>query len=132
MKSVGPTVVPIREFGRSPGDLDQMLRAFFQQELPKSWPAFAGELATGIRQPGVSAVNSKWSLFRSRMALAASITLILVSTWWLGGRFAATESPMATSGPGKVIGAKERQTRRAAPRIVPDKPAKESTNNNKH
>jgi hypothetical protein len=126
MKIVDPTSVPAREFGRSPDDVDQLLRSYFQEETPKSWPAFAGEPTPAARQPWASTAHSKRSLLRSRLVLAASIVLILMSAWWLGGRFSITESSTLPSATGTVIGAKERQNKARIPKVLPEEKRNDS------
>jgi hypothetical protein len=132
MKIVDPTSVPVREFGRSPDDVDQLLRSFFQEEMPRSWPAFAGGLTPADQQPQLPAANRHQSPFRSRFVLAASVAILLIGTWWLGGRFSTPESPTSPSAPGKVIGAKERRNNATAPKMVPDAKLKKNSTSHSH
>lgn len=59
-----------------PGDLEEQLRAFFRHERPNPWPAF---------EPPAGASPRRSSLFRSRFALAASLAILFLSQWILGG-----------------------------------------------
>jgi len=75
---------------RSEDDLDLMLRDFFQAEMPNPWPAFEGPPATlplpvRGRSAGRSVGRSVW---RSRLALAASVALLLAGPLLLSGRLA--------------------------------------------
>jgi hypothetical protein len=61
-----PTIVP--NSGQPPeDDVDGMLRSFFKAEMPNPWPAF--------QKP--TAAPARFSLWRSRLALAASILLLI-------------------------------------------------------
>jgi hypothetical protein len=82
--------------------LDDLLTSFFRSEMPQPWPSFA-EPASGSL---VATHSRSRSLFRSRLALAASVTLLLIGSWWLSQRLSAPEPGMAPSQAGKVIGAK--------------------------
>lgn len=76
----------------SPDELDAMLRAFYRSEMPHPWPeAACGRLR---RDHG----RSSW--WNSRLALAASIALLLLGSLLLSGAFrAAPHSGGANSGP---------------------------------
>lgn len=72
-----------------PGDdLDGLLRRFFRKQLPHPWPA---PRVPASPEPSWSAVGR--SLARSRWALAASVTLLLLSSLLLPSRFTATSKP---------------------------------------
>lgn len=69
--------------GRSPDNLDGLLRAFYRAEMPDPWPAL---------QPSVSREvvpfrpTNRWSSQRSRWVLAASVVLLLISQLFLSGQ----------------------------------------------
>ena len=70
------------------GDLDGLLSDFFRSELPKVWPG----PPTSDEQPKTIPLAarkpfSRWSAVRSRLALAASIALLLAGGWFLSGKF---------------------------------------------
>jgi len=68
------------------GDLDGLLSDFFRSELPKPWP----EPPIANEQPKTlpaRKLSSRWSAVRSRLALAASIALLLAGGWFLSGKF---------------------------------------------
>jgi hypothetical protein len=68
------------------GDVDALLGAFFQEELPRPWPAFQPPgrgrtlLATPTPRRPAFAIGS-------RLALAASVALLLLCGWLLSGKF---------------------------------------------
>jgi hypothetical protein len=75
-----------------PGDdLDGLLRAFFRSQIPHPWPA--------LRTPRMRAssaarpASSRGSLIRSRYALAASVTLLLLGSLFLPGRLTRNLEP---------------------------------------
>jgi hypothetical protein len=93
-----------------PGDeLDQLLGSFFRSEMPDPWPSFQPPLSRALTLPDRSSDRSLGGsrsslllhapepmgardrrpfagrLFRSRVALAASIALLLGGLWALGG-----------------------------------------------
>src|SRR5262245_21791960 len=74
-----------------PGDLDGLLRAFFQAEMTDPWPACPEPLIRTLlpsRPP-----TSRWTLARSRFALAAAVGLIVAGLWALGGKFTGPGEP---------------------------------------
>jgi hypothetical protein len=72
-----------------PGDdLDGLLTAFFRSELPSPWPgAPEPEEAEVIVRPMPRARRPIWG---SRLALAASVALLLAGGWMLSGSFSDT------------------------------------------
>ena len=77
-------------------DVDQLLGAFFKSEIPDPWPAFEPPARTLPFRP---APERRGFVLGSRLALAASVALLLVSGWLLSGSFNA---PNARTGPGYV------------------------------
>jgi len=57
--------------GRSDGNLDQVLGAYFKSELPAEWPAL--HLPHSARIAAPSATHKSAGAVRSRLALAASV-----------------------------------------------------------
>jgi hypothetical protein len=85
-----------------PGDeLDGLLRAFFQSQLPHPWPMPSVSLSQAplARRPPADGR----SLIRSRWALAASLGLLLLGSLLLPSRF--TQEGKPENGPsGPIIG----------------------------
>jgi len=88
MRFVDPPTLdsPWRE---QPGDdLDGLLTAFFRSEMPSPWPgAPEPEEAEVIVRPMPRARNPIWG---SRLALAASVAILLAGGWLLSGSFSDT------------------------------------------
>jgi hypothetical protein len=60
-----------------PGDdLDGLLRAYFQAQMPHPWPA--------LKLPPA---RSRWAAVRRRLALAASVALLLLGALLLPGQY---------------------------------------------
>jgi hypothetical protein len=78
-----PTLVP--NSGRPPEDeLDGILRAYFKAEMPDPWPSFeapAPRNGLPLRRPQAP----RFTLLRSRLALAAAILLLVVGAFFLFG-----------------------------------------------
>jgi hypothetical protein len=99
---------PVSAGGRQPGDeLDNLLRAYFQSEMPDPWPALeigmgSADAEVPIRlsllpaadepseesepEPVVRASFPGGSLSRSRLALAASVALLVSGSLFLSGQ----------------------------------------------
>ena len=68
-----------------PGDdVDKLLRSFFQSEMPDPWPSLEAPAPRTLALPARPA-PARGSLFRSRLALAASIALLIGGSLMLGG-----------------------------------------------
>ncbi len=87
-------------------DLDNLLRAFFQAEMPNPWPAVEVparrlQLAAPEEAPAPSRHSSLW---RSRLALAASVALLVSGTLFLSSdrRETGANGGGPTIGPGKA------------------------------
>jgi hypothetical protein len=66
----------------SPGeDLDGLLRAFYQAQLPHPWPDFKAPAAGGAP----SARLRRFARLRSRLALAASVAILIAGSFILSG-----------------------------------------------
>jgi len=79
---------------RLPGDdLDGLLSAFFRAELPSPWPeAPRMEETPVILRPAPARKSS----LRSRLALAASVALLVSGPWFLSDSFHRTASNRPT------------------------------------
>jgi hypothetical protein len=68
-----------------PDELDRLLRSFFRSQLPSPWPA--------LKLPAPAGASTWWQRSRSRLALAASIALLLLGSWWLASKSAHYQVP---------------------------------------
>ena len=71
-------------------DLDTLLRAYFRAEMPDPWPSWEAPLG----QPAVVPLrpeSGRRPLSRSRIALAASVALLVAGPLLLSGKF--TDQP---------------------------------------
>lgn len=91
----------------TPDGLDLLLRNFFRAEMPNPWPAFQTSA-----QP--QAAPTWWSRSRSRMALAASISLLLLGSWFLSSGLPdfAGPNPVVPPGSGSAGRAKQLEIRK--------------------
>lgn len=70
-----------------PNSVDELLRGFFRKAMPRPWPAFrAPEPPSLPSRPRVSS----WSRWRSPLALAATVALLLLGYLALASRMPAT------------------------------------------
>jgi hypothetical protein len=79
---------PVANNGHAGGDgLDNLLRAFFQAEMPSSWPDApvppASERPALLTLHAPAAAPRLRVLTRSRLALAASVALMIGGSWIL-------------------------------------------------
>jgi len=102
MRFVDPSTLD-SPWGERPGDdLDGLLTAYFHNELPRPWPAArVVEEAKVLRRHTTSPRRPVWG---SRLALAASVALLLAAGWMLSGSFLALdrESPAGPLSPLKA------------------------------
>lgn len=94
-----------------PDDLDGLLRAYFRAALPAPWPDV----------PAVS-TTQRHSLPRSRLALAASVLVLVGGHFLLADRF-SDAPPVLDSSPGRVHATRvnaEGQAKKARPTTTRD------------
>jgi hypothetical protein len=100
--SLQPPVRP--EDARQPGDeIDALLRAYYRAEMPDPWPSFEAPLRQNVvpfRKP-----TRRFPLMRSRLAVAASVALIVGGMWFLS-RMPHNSKPDATLPLGPGVGTK--------------------------
>src|SRR5262245_13639220 len=95
---VEPTVPPDE-------DVDAVLDAFFKGEMPDPWPAFRPPARTLPFRP--AAQPRRRFVLGSKLALAASVALLMLCGWMLSGSMtgptrAGKENPGGIFGPGKA------------------------------
>jgi hypothetical protein len=84
-----PDIVPFS--GRPPeDDLDGLLRAYFRAEMPDPWPAFEVPASRNGVVPMRRPEKRRFTLWRSRLALAAAILLLVAGAFFLFGGAAVT------------------------------------------
>ena len=81
--------------GSPPEDLDWKLRAFFQAQMPRPWPAAPVPIARRTA-PIVEKPRTRWLLLRSRLALAACVALLMLGMLFL--TVAPTGGPVSHDG----------------------------------
>jgi hypothetical protein len=79
-----PHMLTLRNPGLPPEEVDTLLRNFFRAEMPDPWPVLKAPAEEPFRQEHWS--TSRWTALRSRVALAASITLLLLGSWCFSAR----------------------------------------------
>jgi hypothetical protein len=92
--------------GPPAGDLDGLLRAYFQKEMPRPWPAApmperpsASRKVVPKPAPRDLFRPRRWSLAGSRLALAAALAGLMIGTLLLSGRFQPNATPEPLRGP---------------------------------
>jgi len=87
MRFMDPPSLDSPARGRSGDDLDGLLRAFFRAEMPNPWPGapVVEEAPVVLSRP--ASARSARTLFRSRMALAASVAFLLGIPWLISDSF---------------------------------------------
>jgi hypothetical protein len=84
MRFLDPPTLDAARRGLPGDDLDGLLSAFFRTEMPCPWPgAPVPEETPVIFRPA----PVRRSSFRSRLALAASVALLIAGAWLLGDSF---------------------------------------------
>jgi hypothetical protein len=73
------------------GDLDALLGTFFKGEMRQPWPAFQPPQKRR-RTPSKPAKHRRFAL-GSRLALAASVLVLLLCGWVLSGKFPTPYQP---------------------------------------
>lgn len=85
MRFLDPPALDSPMTGRPEEDLDGLLNAFFRSEMPNPWPS--APLAEDTSRLLPLRMPTRKSLFRSRLALAASVAFLLAGPWLLSGSF---------------------------------------------
>jgi hypothetical protein len=101
---------------RPDDEIDRLLRAFYRAELPSPWPE--------LKLPALPAARPavRRSLLPSRLALAASVLLLVLGSWLLADSFRGY--PLRTVEPGTETGTARRlRFRDARPAAADTEPA---------
>jgi len=77
-------MLTLRNPGLPPEEVDTLLRSFFRAEMPDPWPVLKAPAEEPFRPERRS--TSRWTGLRSRVALAASITLLMLGSWCFSAR----------------------------------------------
>jgi len=98
MNRVAPSPVPPGE------DLDVLLGAFFKGEMPAPWPAFQPPVrARTLPMPARPPAGPYRFAPGSRFSLVASVAVLLLAAWMLGGKFSSPPgAPLPELGPGSA------------------------------
>ena len=68
-------------------EVERLLTAFFEHEVPQPWPAFQPPVRTLSFRP--AAPRRRRFVLGSKLALAASVALLMAAGWLLSGSFSA-------------------------------------------
>jgi hypothetical protein len=98
-----PTIVP--NSGHPPeDDLDGLLRAYFQAEMPDLWPSFEAPAPRNGVLPLRRRTAPNANLWRSRLALAASILLLLATAFFVASGWGNNARPQDSGLQGPLTG----------------------------
>jgi hypothetical protein len=98
-------------------EIDVRLRQFFQAEMPDPWPKL-----TLPQEPSAALVPARWrgwTLLRSRLALAASVGLLVGGHVLLSNSFRGDDRTRATSAKDPVVAGKPDRSGSHPARPVP-------------
>ena len=70
-----------------PEDLDRRLRALFRAQMPHPWPPAPATSSRPAAPPPAAKPRTRWPLLRTRLALAASVALLVTGLLFLAGAF---------------------------------------------
>jgi len=106
MSLLSPPPVP-RGGAQPPDDVDDLLRAFFKAQMPKSWPAPDVPASRRAASLPVARPVKGWPLMRSRLAVAASVALLVGGSLLLAeafqGRPNGPAGPTITNGKAEAL-----------------------------
>jgi hypothetical protein len=91
MRIVEPPTLDSPGRGHPGDELDGLLSSWFRTQMPNPWPSL--DLPEEAVLPMPRRASHPWASLRSRLALAASVALMLVAPWLLSGRFQEIASP---------------------------------------
>jgi hypothetical protein len=79
-------------------EIDRLLRAFYRAEVPHPWPAW--KAPDGPQTSPAPPAPWRKSLWRSRLALAASVALLALGSLLLSGKAPRESKALPSVGPG--------------------------------
>jgi hypothetical protein len=91
-------------------EIDGLLHGYFRTEMPSPWPAFQIPRPMRTKRPA-----SFWSRYGGRLALAASIALLVASYLALAGFFPRLQAPTGVEREMNDIGHIEKGTKTKVP-----------------
>ena len=100
MSSLQRPLVGLRELDCSPTDLDGLIHGFFRAQMPEPWPVLKPPATPPV--PPASRLLRRRSLFRSRLALAASLLILLIGQVFVAGMFPSYSRFASISDRGKT------------------------------
>jgi hypothetical protein len=110
------TTPPQQRPGDGPEDIDRLLGAFFRSEVPKPWPSLSAPTVTPAR------AWKRSTLRTGRLALAASVAVLLASGWLLSGRMPSVPVDAGSLDSGKAGVPHELRPGRTPPIAPPNQP----------
>jgi hypothetical protein len=100
MSSLHRPLIGPRELDHAPTDLDGLIDRFFRAEMPEPWPVWKPPATLPVPMGG--GLLRRRSLFRSRLALAASLLILLIGQVFVAGMFPSYSRFAAVSERGKT------------------------------
>jgi RNA polymerase sigma-70 factor, ECF subfamily len=91
-------------------EVDALLRDYFESEMPRPWPAFKAPITKPV----------SWSRYTGRLALAASVALLVAGYLTLAGFFPRTQSPTGIDHIGGPIGKRDKGPNVVVPAPEPE------------
>jgi len=94
----------------SPEPIDNLLRGFFRAEMPEPWPTLSRpepRILPFVRPQRAS----RFASTRSRLALAASVAVLLVTSWFVSGALRSNEATNGSVVPGTEHATPKPETR---------------------
>lgn len=82
---------------RQPDDLDRLLTAFYQSEMPRSWPTPKLPTVGSVKPSQIQASESKPRISTSQVTLAASVAVLVTACWFVSGRLGVETTNPANS-----------------------------------
>jgi len=116
MNSLQLPAVDLNAVDRSGDDLDARFRSYFRAQLPEPWPVLKPPATPSLEERNPPARSR--SRLRSRVALAAALTALLIGQWFVSGLF-SNYVHVAADGNRDRIEATNRHGPVKAPKLAP-------------